>query len=85
MFESRKDKYVILNEEQVEFIVLNSGWDWAKFLVVVYYGDIKVSFTVEFQYNENDFSWEQDYDDEEEEEEEEYEDYYAEMASYIPC
>ena len=85
MFESRKDKHVILNEEQVEFIVLNSGWDWAKFLVVVSYGDIKVSFTVEFQYNEDDYSWEQDYDDEEEEEEEEYEDYYAEMASYIPC
>ena len=39
---------------------------------------------MEFQYDENDFSWEQDYDDEDEEEEE-YEDYYAEMASYIPC
>lgn len=86
MFEIRKDKHIILNEEQVEFIVLNSGWDWAKFLVVVSYGDIKVSFTVEFQYNENDFSWEQDYDDEEEEEEEEeYEDYYERMASYIPA
>ena len=62
MFESRKDKYVILNEEQVEFIVLNGGWDWAKFLIVVTYGEIKVSFTVEFQYNEDDYSWEQDYD-----------------------
>lgn len=62
MFEIRKDKHVILNEEQVEFIVLNSGWDWAKFLIVVTYGEIKVSFTVEFQYNEDDYSWEQDYD-----------------------
>lgn len=62
MFEIRKVKHVILNEEQVEFIVLNSDCGWAKFLVVVSYGDIKVSFTVEFQYNEDDYSWEQDYD-----------------------
>lgn len=53
MFEIREDEHVILNDEQVEFIVLNSGWNWAKFLVVVSYGDIKVSFTVEFQYNED--------------------------------